>query len=42
MFERDCRPGMSNLLVLAVCNEPRALMSGRTILEIYRKKLLSV
>jgi hypothetical protein len=28
---------MSNLLMLAVCNEPRALMLGCTVLEIYRR-----
>jgi hypothetical protein len=36
------KPSMSNLLVLAVCNEPRTLKLGRTISEIYRKELLSV
>jgi hypothetical protein len=33
---------MSNVLVLAVCNEPRDLMLGHTVSEIYIKELLSV
>jgi hypothetical protein len=31
---------MSNLLVLAVCNEPRVLMLGRLILEYIQKGIL--
>ena len=40
VYERDCRQGMSHLLVLAVRNEPRALMLGRTVSEYIQKGTL--
>jgi hypothetical protein len=35
-FECECRLGMSKSLVLASCNEPRDVMLGRIISEVWR------
>jgi hypothetical protein len=40
VFECDCRLDVPDVLVLAVCNEPRALMLGRTVSKYTLKREL--